>query len=94
MVRSAEIETLRQQIAGSVRDLAETPNEYYAEDIWIPHVTIAEGDVDLLVLPAIVRRFGDRDLQWEMRVTNLAVILAAEDVQEICFRCELGEAKA
>jgi 2'-5' RNA ligase len=94
VVRTPAIEMLRQQITHSVQDLTETPNEYYAEDIWIPHVTIAEGDVDLLVLPSIVRQFGDRNLQWEMRVTNFAVIRAAEDVQEICFRCEFGEAKA
>ena len=65
-------------------------NEYYAEQMWIPHITIAEGDVDLLVLPEIVRRFGERNFRWELRVTNFAVIRATEDVQEVCFRFDFG----
>ncbi|MFZ0738799.1 MAG: 2'-5' RNA ligase family protein [Candidatus Acidiferrales bacterium] len=90
VVRAAELEVLRRKIAASVESATETSNEYYAEDIWIPHVTIAEGDVDILVLPEIVRRFGARNFRWEIRVSNLALIRATESVQEICFRCEFG----
>lgn len=90
VVRTRWLDGLRQEIARSVKGLADAPNEYYAEDIWIPHVTIAEGDVDLLVLPEIVRRFGDRKLRWDMHATNVAVIRATEDVQEISFRCDLS----
>lgn len=94
VARTPALETLRQRIARSVEGIADAPNDYYAEDIWIPHVTIAEGDVDLLVLPEIVRRFGERNLQWEMPATNIAVIHAAEDVQEIRFRLDFGDVNA
>jgi len=94
VARSPSIESLRQRIARGVEDFADAPNDYYAEDIWIPHVTLAEGDVDLLVLPEIVRRFGERTLQWEMLATNVAVIHAAEDVQEIRFRFDFGDVNA
>ena len=79
---------MHKQISAAVSSLATGINEYYAEDIWIPHITIAEGDVDLLVLPEIVRRFGERNLRWELRANNFAVIRATEDVQEVCFRCD------
>jgi 2'-5' RNA ligase len=90
VVRTPMLAELHGQIIAFASPLATTVNEFYSPDIWIPHITIAEGDVDLLVLPEIVRRFGDRNLRWEIRVANLAVIRAAEDVQEVCFRCESG----
>ena len=90
VVRSNELQSIHGDIARLGEPLATGINEYYAGEIWIPHVTIAEGDVDILVLPEIVRRLGERNLRWEIRVTNLAVIRATESVQEICFRSEFG----
>ena len=90
VVRSGELQRIHGDVARLAEPLAVGINEYYAAEIWIPHISVAEGDVDILVLPEIVRRFGERNLRWELRVTNLAVIRAAEDVQEICFRCEFG----
>jgi 2'-5' RNA ligase len=90
VVRSAGLQTMHGNVARLADPSATGINEYYAADIWIPHVTIAEGDVDILVLPEIVRRFGERNLRWELPVTNLAVIRATESVQEICFRSEFG----
>ena len=89
VVKTWELAVLHKEIAAAVSTLATGINEYYAEDIWIPHITIAEGDVDLLVLPEIVRRIGERNFRWELRVTNFAVIHATEDVQEVCFRRDI-----
>jgi 2'-5' RNA ligase len=90
VVRSNELQSIHGDIARLAEPLATGINEYYAGEIWIPHVTIAEGDVDILVLPEIVRRLGERNLRWEIPVTNLAVIRATESVQEICLRSEFG----
>ena len=89
VVKTWELAVLHKEIAAAVSTLATGINEYYAEDIWIPHITIAEGDVDLLVLPEIVRRFGVRNFRWEMRVANFAVIRTTDDVQEVCFRRDI-----
>jgi 2'-5' RNA ligase len=89
VVRSGDLHRIHADVARLAEPLGTGINEYYATDIWIPHITIAEGDVDILVLPEIVRRFGERNLRWELPVTNLAVIGATESVQEICFRCEV-----
>jgi len=90
VTRTQELESLHCRVGGVAAPAATSANEYYASSVWIPHITIAEGDVDILVLPEIVRRFGERNLRWDLRVTNLAVIRAVEDVQEICFRCDFG----
>jgi 2'-5' RNA ligase len=91
VVRSTDLQRVHGEVARLAEPLATGINEYYAPEIWIPHITIAEGDVDILVLPEIVRRLGERNLRWEFPVTNLAVIRASETVQEICFRCEFRE---
>jgi 2'-5' RNA ligase len=90
VVKTWELAVLHREIAAAVSSFATGINEYYAEDIWIPHITIAEGDVDQLVLPEIVRRFGERNLRWKLQATNFAVIRATEDVQEVCFRCDFA----
>jgi 2'-5' RNA ligase len=90
VVKSGELQRIHGDVARLAEPLAAGINEYYAAAIWIPHITVAEGDVDILVLPEIVRRFGERNFRWELTVTNLAVIRAVEDVQEICFRCGFG----
>lgn len=90
VVRSSEMQKIHCEVSELAAPLASGVNEFYAAEIWIPHITIAEGDVDILVLPEIVRRLGERNFRWELRVNNLAVIRAVEDVQEICFRCEFG----
>lgn len=91
VVRSVDLQRAHGDVARLAEPLAAGINEYYATNIWIPHITIAEGDVDILILPEIVRRLGERNLQWELPVTNLAVIRASETVQEICFRCEFRD---
>lgn len=90
VVRSGDLERIHGDVARLAMPLTTGFNEFYAADIWIPHITIAEGDVDILVLPEIVRRLGERNLRWEFLVTNFAVIRADDNVQEICFRCEFG----
>lgn len=90
VVRSAEMAEAHARIARAAKPIATGVNEYYAADIWVPHVTIAEGDVDILVLPEIVRRLGERNLRWEMQASNFALIRATENVQEVCFRCEFA----
>src|SRR5271170_5654592 len=79
LVKTRELAVWHKQIAAAVSPIAAGINEYYAEEIWIPHITIAEGDVDLLVLPEIIRRFGERNFRWELRVTNFALIRATDD---------------
>jgi len=90
VIRTAEMAAAHERIAASAASFATGINEYYAAEIWIPHVTIAEGDVDILVLPEIVRRFGERIFRWEMRVSNFALIRADESMQEVCFRCDFA----
>lgn len=48
--------------------------DYYRADGWMPHITLAEGDVDPDRLASAVRLLARRDFAWELRVDNLALV--------------------
>jgi len=49
---------------------------YYRPEQWIPHITLADGDVLKKLLLDVVRLLSERDFNWEIEVTNLSLIYA------------------
>lgn len=47
--------------------------DYYRAERWMPHITLAEGDVDPDRLARAVRLLAERDLAWQLRVDNLVL---------------------
>ena len=76
VVRSPELSALHQSIWD---EIARTPNcddvaVYYRPDMWMPHITLAHGDIDHEQLARIVRVLATRNFHWEMTVNNLSLI--------------------
>jgi 2'-5' RNA ligase len=46
----------------------------YAPEQWIPHITLAQGDLISTTLAAIVGRLSGRQFRWRIPLTNLALI--------------------
>jgi hypothetical protein len=49
-------------------------DDYLHPAKWIPHVTLAQGDVPPDRLGAIVERLAREDLEWELSLDNLSVV--------------------
>ncbi len=47
---------------------------YYTPDMWLPHITLAHGDIDSDQLAEIVRLLSRRNFHWEIEVNNLSYI--------------------
>lgn len=47
---------------------------YYQPEEWVPHITLAQGDIDQDKLADIVRVLSRRNFHWEFTVSNLALI--------------------
>jgi 2'-5' RNA ligase len=47
---------------------------YYAPDVWVPHVTLAQGPRASEHLPEIMSVLENRSFDWDLSVDNLAVI--------------------
>lgn len=61
---------LWEQLAG----LADQPIDYYAPDLWVPHITLAYEELTNSGLTCALQRVSIRDLDWEIDVNNLALI--------------------
>lgn len=49
-------------------------DEYLHPAKWIPHITLAQGDVSPDSLGAVVERLSREPLEWEVSLDNLSVI--------------------
>lgn len=47
---------------------------YYRPESWVPHITMAFGDVSAENLGAVVTWLNEQDLDWELDVGNLSLI--------------------
>ena len=64
-------EETRQMVAGA--------SSHYSPHHWLPHITLASGDVDMAKLNCAVRRLAFRSLELEIPVDNLAMVYQADD---------------
>ncbi len=44
---------------------------FYSSDQWMPHVTLARGDLTLEKLPEVIALLSQRDFHWEIKIDNL-----------------------
>ncbi len=65
---------------------------YYEPELWVPHVTLAHGDIDADRLAEIVRSLAARGFHWELEVNNLSMIYDTGGEQGLRFRFNFGGA--
>ncbi|MGE5589577.1 MAG: 2'-5' RNA ligase family protein [Bacillota bacterium] len=74
VVRTLQLSMLHQALWPQVSPCARGVSLYYETDRWQPHITLGHGDLGPERLAAVARYLADRDFNWEVRVTNLALI--------------------
>lgn len=90
VVRSADLDALHQDIWDSCTPRFGVGLPYYSPEAWVPHVTLAQGPRTRARLPEIMRALGERDLAWDLRVDNLAVIEDGGQERGLRHHLELG----
>jgi 2'-5' RNA ligase len=94
IVRSPALERLH---AAVWQQLGDAPQgcaaRYYEPDMWLPHVTLAHGDIDSDRLAEIVRLLSRRNFHWEIEVNNLSYIYDTGTEQGLRCRFNFGHAK-
>jgi 2'-5' RNA ligase len=65
-----------------VGELATGVHPVYSAATWVPHVTLAIGDVPEAQLPAILAFLNRRDYDWRIPATNLALIPNTESATD------------
>ncbi len=92
VVRSPELARIHQEIWRHVVPAVPAPvTNYYHPEMWVPHVTLAQGGIDQDKLAEIVRRLSARNFHWELTVNNLSIIYDDGTKQGVRCRFQLGE---
>ncbi|MBC8078579.1 MAG: 2'-5' RNA ligase family protein [Chloroflexales bacterium] len=90
IVRSPEFSDFHRALWAEVSAYGVGIVDHYAPEQWLPHITLAQHDIDPRMLPALVRQLNARDFSWEIRVDNLAIIHNTDDPQAPVTRFPLG----
>ena len=89
VVRSPALSALHQKLWRELARASAGTVEYYHPERWMPHITLADGDVLKDHLPDIVRMLSARAFDWEIAVTNLSLIYDTGTTQEVQLRFDL-----
>jgi len=79
VARDAALDAFHRLVWDTLGAVASELSPYYAPgDRWMPHVTLAQHDLERTNLPAIVGALCERDFAWEIRIENLALLVKNE----------------
>ena len=75
IVRSPELNELHAEVW---QTLKQNPTgeaaHYYESEMWLPHITLAQGEIDCKSLAEMIGALSTRNFHWEMEVNNLSLI--------------------
>ena len=89
VVRSPTLTALHQKLWQELAAASAGAVGYYHPERWMPHVTLADGDVLKDHLPDVVRLLSARAFDWGFEVNNLALIYDAGLTQEVRLSFDL-----
>ncbi len=65
---------------------------YYSPDQWLPHITLAYGDVTQEKLACAMGKLSDRPFNWEISINHLALVYQPEGQQRwLSDRFDFGQ---
>ncbi len=79
VARNSRMAQLHNEIWHAVNGLGTGVSEYYNNDNWAPHVSLAYGDVDRQTLPEVLDELAFESFGWEFEVDNISLIVEPVD---------------
>jgi len=83
IVKTNELIKIHKNLWERLRDLSVIPNQFYSPDNWIPHITIAYGDVTVEKISCAIRQLGDLNYEISILIDNITVLHRDDDVARI-----------
>ncbi len=90
VVRTPELTLLHQDLWLAVAGTAAGTAVLYHPHKWVPHITLAHGDLRHETLPYVIHYLSERQFTWEISIDNLAVVTQAGTAAEKRVRFGLG----
>jgi 2'-5' RNA ligase len=73
VVKDAALAAYHQAIWEHIQPLANQPLPFYSPDAWVPHITLAYGDVNPKTLNCALQQLAFQNFSWEFQVDHLAL---------------------
>lgn len=95
IVRTPELTKIHLALWSAGAMATEEPSPEYHPAAWIPHVTLAQGDLTPEALPRAVALLNEADPSWDLEIDNLAIVRGRGDrPQEVLGRYPLAGGSA
>ena len=73
-MKTPELLDIHQQIWNKVRRYLVNPQDYYLPENWMPHITIAYGDLTPANLACAIQNLVFETMSFEILINNISVI--------------------
>jgi 2'-5' RNA ligase len=92
VTRTRELSRFQETVLKAVDGLVRVPDYHYEPKHWVPHISVARGNVPPERLGEVLGWWTDHHLAWPIRVTNLAIASNTPGGLFIHARSDLGRA--
>lgn len=79
VVRDAHISEVHAQVWLALLDLSVNASPLYSPHIWMPHITLANKDLDRERLDCAMHLLAFRSFDWEVEVDNFSLVYQKDD---------------
>jgi 2'-5' RNA ligase len=83
IVRDAALTAFHRRVWEAMGPAAVKSVDYYSPPHWLPHITLGFADLTPDTLAQIIRLLAPRTFDWEITVTDLALIYEVKGRQEL-----------
>ena len=94
LVRSTLLSQCHQALWSDLSEHAYSTNLHYHPEAWVPHITLAQGDLTKEQMPDVLRYLSQMTFDWVIEVNNLALVFAEGLEQGIKREFPLGQAQS
>jgi 2'-5' RNA ligase len=91
VVRNPELTQYHQSLWQVVAQAAGGIVAHYHPARWLPHITLAHGDLDLEILAGVLRYLGERSFNWQIAIDNLTLIYDSGVPHTLMRQFEFGK---
>jgi 2'-5' RNA ligase len=85
VVRSPVLTRIHQQVWQALQPIGVGITPIYGPEHWIPHITLAQGDLTPAHLSALMRALSPRTFSWRITIANLTVIETTSDTPDAAY---------
>lgn len=77
LVKTPFLTRFHESLCRDLEPYADLPFPYYMPDNWVPHITLAMGDLDIGKLQCALAEIGEMNFEWEVEIDSLSLIYQA-----------------